>query len=386
MKISNEDNGMMLLQNQRELAIRARWVWALGFTLFFVSSGVEAQSSKPEWDKIVAAATKEGKLVLWGPPGANVRTAYAEGFQKAFPGIEVDYMGATGSKQGARMLAERRAGIYSVDILTQGTTTMLQTLMPQNVLDPILPALILPEVTNTKNWLQNKLEYSDDENKYNLVFASYVKTPIAVNPKLVNLKELHSYWDLLHPKWSGKIAMKDPTISGPGLATATFWYAEPGLGPEFIRKLFGTQKIVRSDDDRQLLEWLVQGRYSIIIAPSEFTATGLRAKGLPVDLVGADHFKEGSYLTAGNGSVALINRAPHPNAAKVFLNWLLTREGQTLMTQALGYASRRLDVTREHLDPIVVPREGVKYQPNFKEEYVNMKGKILALLQEVLAR
>ncbi len=373
-------------QNRWRSSIQARWVWALGLALLLVSSGAEAQSSKLEWEKTVAAATKEGKLVLWGPPGSNVRAAYAEGFQKAFPGIEVDYTGASGSKQGPRMLAERRAGIYSVDILTQGTTTMLGTLMPQNALDPIPPALILPEVTNPKNWLQNKLEYSDDEGKYNLVFASYVKTPIAINPKLVNLQEIRSYWDLLNPKWTGKIAMKDPTNPGPGLATATFWYAEPGLGPDFVRKLFGTQKIVHSDDDRQLLEWLVQGRYAIIIAPSEFTATGLKAKGLPVDLVGAEHFKEGSYLTSGNGSVALINRAPHPNAAKVFLNWLLTREGQTLMTQALGYASRRLDVTREHLDPIVVPKQGSKYQASYKEEYVNMKGKILALLQEVLAR
>ena len=377
---------MMSSKNGTRHSIHAAWVLVLGLALFLISSGAQAQSWKTEWEKTVAAAKKEGKLVLWGPPGANVREAYAEGFQKAFPGIEVDYTGATGSKQGPRLLAERRAGVYLVDVLTQGTTTMLQTLMPQNALDPIPPALILPEVTDPKNWWQNKLEFSDDEGKYNLVFASYVKTPIAINPKLVNLQEIRSYRDLLNPKWSGKIAMKDPTGPGPGLATATFWYTEPGLGPDFIRKFFGSQKIVRSDNDRQLLEWLVQGKYAIVIAPSEFTATGLKAKGLPVDLVGGEHLKEGSYLTAGNGSIALINRAPHPNAAKVFLNWVLGRQGQTLMTQGLGYASRRLDVTRDHLDPIVVPREGGKYQANYKEEYVNMKGKILALLQEVLAR
>jgi len=371
-------------QNRPGFSVYSRWGWAVSMAVFFAASGAQAQSSKAEWEKTVAAATREGKLHLWGPPGANVRSAYAEGFQKAFPGIEVDYMGASGSKQGPRLLAERRAGIYSVDILTQGTTTMLQTLMPQHALDPIPPALMLSEVTNPKNWLQHKLEFSDEEGKYNLVFASYVKTPIAINPKLVNLKEIRSYWDLLNPKWTGKIAMKDPSNPGPGLATATFWYAEPGLGPDFMRKLFGAQKIVRSDDDRQLLEWLVQGRYSIVIAPSEFTATGLKAKGLPVELVAAEHFKEGSYLTAGNGSVGLINRAPHPNAARVFLNWLLTREGQTLMTQALGYASRRLDVTREHLDDALVPKQGGKYQANYKEEFVNMKGKILALLQESL--
>jgi iron(III) transport system substrate-binding protein len=357
--------------------------WVLSLAVLLFSSAGAAQSWKAEWDKTVAAATKEGKLVLWGPPGSDVRSAYADGFQKAFPGIQVEYMGATGSKQGPRMLAERRAGIYSVDILTQGTTTMLQTLMPQNALEPIPPALIHPEVTTVKNWLDQKLEFSDNAGRYNLVFASYVKTPIAVNPKLVDLKEIRSYWDLVNPKWAGKIAMKDPAAPGPGLATATFWYAEPGLGPDFMRKLFSNQKIVRSNDDRQLLEWLVQGRYGIVISPSEFTATSLKAKGLPVELVGAEQFKEGSYLTAGNGSVALINRAPHPNAAKLFLNWLLGKEGQSRMTHALGYASRRLDVSHEHLEPAIVPREGVRYQPNYKEQYVNLRGQILALLQEV---
>lgn len=377
----------MLSHNRpRLISKHFRWPWLLGLAVLIAWTNAEAQSWKTEWENTVAAAKKEGKLVLWGPPGANVREAYAEGFQKAFPGIEVDYTGATGSKQGPRLLAERKAGAYLVDVLSQGTTTMLQTLMPEGALDPIVPALVLPEVTDTKNWWHNKLEFADDEEKYNLVFASYVKTPIAVNPKLVNLSEIRSYRDLLNPKWKGKIAMKNPTRPGPGLATATFWYAEPELGRDFMRKLFTAQDVVTSDNDRQLLEWLVQGKYAIVIAPSEYTATGLKAKGLSVELVGGEHLHEGSYMTAGNGSLALINRAPHPNAAKVFINWVLTREGQTLMTKALGYASRRVDVSHDHLDPMLLPKEGGKYQANYKEQFVRMKGEILSLLEEILPR
>jgi ABC-type Fe3+ transport system substrate-binding protein len=245
---------------------------------------------------------------------------------------------------------------------------------------------MLPEVLDLSKWWEGRLDYSDKENKHNLVFASYVKTPAAINPESVKPGEIRSYWDLLNPRWTGKIAMKDPTLSGPPLATATFWYAHPALGKEFIRQFFKKQNVAFSEDDRQLLEWLARGRYAIIVAPSEFTATGLKAKGLPLELLGAEQFKEGSYLTAGNGSVALLSRMPHPNAAKVFLNWLLSREGQTLMSQSLGYVSRRLDVPRSHLDPWLVPKERVEYQANYKEDYVRLKAEIVPFLQEILKK
>jgi ABC-type Fe3+ transport system substrate-binding protein len=178
--------------------------------------------------------------------------------------------------------------------------------------------------------------------------------------------------------------MRDPTGAGPGLATATFWYAHPQLGVKFIRDLFGKQQVTLSRDDRQLLEWVVRDRYAIVISPSELEATELRRKGVNVVMVGAENFKEGSYLTAAFGSVALAARAPHPNAAKVYLNWLLTREGQTQWTKLSGYPSRRLDAPKDHLDSMVVPRERVEYQPNYKEEFVRLKGDILKLLGEIV--
>ena len=245
---------------------------------------------------------------------------------------------------------------------------------------------MLPEVTDPTKWWQGKLDYSDKEEKYNLVFNVAVKVPIAINPQMVKPEEIRSYRDLLNPKWSEKIAMRDPTGAGPGLATATFWYAHPRLGKEVMRDFFTKQKVALSRDDRQLLEWVVRGKYAIVVAPSELEAMELKSKGVQVELVGAEQFKEGSYLTAAFGSVALVNRAPHPNAAKIYINWLLTREGQTLWSRLSSYASRRLDVPRDHVSPMTLPKDGVEYQPNYKEEYVRLREEILAFLKELIQK
>lgn len=368
--------------------------WRVSWTSFgawfflmavLASQALAASSSgKAEWDRVVDAAKKEAKVVVFGPPGANARKALAESFQKAFPEIQVEYQGATGSTTAPRILSEQRARIFSVDIHVGGTTTMLESLVPAKALDPVPPALMLPEAIDLSKWYQGRLDYSDSAEKYNLVFTAAVKVPIAVNPEMVKAGEIRSYWDLLNPKWSGKIAMRDPQGAGPGLATATFWYAHPQLGVKFMRDLFNKQQVTLSRDDRQLLEWVVRGRYAVVISPSELEATDLKTKGINVDLVGAEKFKEGSYLTAAFGSIALVTRAPHPNAAKVYLNWLLTRDGQTQWTRLSGYPSRRLDAPRDHLNPMLVTREGVEYQPNYKEEFVRLKGDILKLLGEIV--
>jgi Bacterial extracellular solute-binding protein len=221
-----------------------RAIYSLFFLLlsFGVSHAQAKPAWQPEWEKVQSRAKKEGRIVVWGPPGAEARQALTQGFQKSFAGIEVEYSGTSGSKIAPRLAAERQAGQYLVDIHVGGTTTMLESLLDAKVLDPIQPALILPDVSDPKKWLQGRLDFSDREGRYNLVFSTNVKTPAAVNPQLVKKELLRSYWDLLHPQWSGKIVMRDPLTAGPGLATATFWYAQPGLGKEFMQKFFTQQK------------------------------------------------------------------------------------------------------------------------------------------------
>jgi len=362
---------------------------ALGVVSTVWLSSAAAQATpgwQQKWERVLEEAKKEGVVAVAGPPGADARIALTDGFQKAYPGIAVEYTGATGSLASARLLRERRAKRFLVDVHIGGTTTMLTTLRPEGAMEPLKPALILPSSIDSTKWLKGRLDFSDDEEKYNLVFTSAVKVPLAVNPKLMKDEKIHSFKDLLDPKWAGKIAMRDPTGAGPGLATVTHWYAHPALGPAFIRDLFVKQKMSLSRNDGQLLEWVSRGRYAVVIAPSELAASEMQKKGIKIELVGADQLKEGSYLTAAFGSVALIDSAPHPNAATVYINWLLSREAQIAWSEASGYPSRRLDVPKDKVNALSVPKEGHEYQENYREKYVRMRDDIRVLLREVIQK
>jgi iron(III) transport system substrate-binding protein len=165
-----------------------------------------------EWDRVLKAAKEEGSVAVLGPPGNDVRRALTEPFEKSFPGIKLEYSGATGAKMAPRLLAERRAGHYLADIHVGNPGTTLTTLFPPGALEPIRPALILPEAVDPGKWWRGKLEFADREEKYNVVFSTNVMTHVAVNPQLVKKAEMRSYVDLLDPKWQGKITMLDPTI------------------------------------------------------------------------------------------------------------------------------------------------------------------------------
>ena len=86
----------------------------------------------------------------------------------------------------------------------------------------------------------------------------------------------------------------------------------------------------------------------MLIGVSEPTADEWARKGLPVAIVDPRLLKEGTGLSSSSSGLGLFNRAPHPNAAKVYINWLLSKEGQTEFAVASGYISSRLDVPTDH--------------------------------------
>jgi iron(III) transport system substrate-binding protein len=145
--------------------------------------------------------------------------------------------------------------------------------------------------------------------------------------------------------------------------------------------------LVMSRDLRQLGDWLASGKYAVCIFMSARRLLERpKAQGLPVDWFGPKAFKEGAILAGGSGQVGLINRAPHPNAAKVYLNWLLSKEGQTEWSRASSYPSRRLDVPRDHLTPESLPQDGKSYLPTYKEEYFRYNDEAEALIRDLLKR
>lgn len=344
---------------------------------------------KAEWDKVVAAAKKEGRVVVAesGGAGAETRRLYVDGFQRQFPEIRVDLTVSGGEGSIApRILTERKAGRFEWDVLTGGTTTPIEYFLPAGVLDPIRPALMLPEVTDPSKWFGGQIDFADKAGSYVLVFGGYVKPPLAFNPKLVNKKEIDSYWDLLEPKWKGKTVLHDPRRPGSGLAAVTFWYGWGEKGKEFIRRYLTEQDVKLTGNYRQQLEWLARGDYAIGIGHNNSVMQEFLSKGLPLAQFTADDIKEANYVTAAIASVSLVNRAPRPNAARVFINWLLTRETLSAWSKVTGFWTRRTDVSHDHLDQGLLPKieKMPSYQLNYKEEWVDKRDEIGKFLNQLI--
>jgi iron(III) transport system substrate-binding protein len=342
------------------------WLLAIFITLIFLAThnlGLMTSSSyaageKDEWVKVVSAAKKEGNVVVYGPPGRNRRKALVGAFQQDYPDINIKYLAGSGRKQSPRLLAERKAGKFTADIHIGGTTTIVKRLKPAGALDPIQPNLILSEVTDPSRWFKKKLWYSDLEEKYNFMFQGSVSNLIAYNTKLVGSKEITSYKDLLKPKWKGKIISADVRRPGPGGGQSRFIYATKDLGPEYLKSLFSETGITLSLDRRQIVDWLAQGKFALNVFASSIHVERALDQGLPVGIVAPENLKEGAPMSAGWGTVVVLNRAPHPNAAKVYLNWLLSRKGQMAWQKFAGAASLRTDISREGVRSWNLPEEG----------------------------
>ncbi|HEX7231735.1 MAG TPA: extracellular solute-binding protein [Candidatus Binatia bacterium] len=332
---------------------RGFFVTAIALTVICSRSGALAAQTdawKAEWEKTIQAAKKEGQLTLYGSP--DFEGLFGE-LHKKYPEIKITGVFNRGADVAKRLMAERRAEKYVADLYVNGMTTGYNVFYKAKALDPIPPQLILPEVTDGSKWWRGKLHYVDPENQYLLNINGENRMVLAYNTKLVNPAEIKSYWDLLNPKWKGKIVAYDPTLGGSGDATR-FFYHTKSLGPEFIRRILLETDIVISTDTRQMGDWLAGGKFAFtIFAPvSRMDLDQMQIQGLPVDWFKPEQLKEGTYITGGSGGVALINRAPHPNAAKLGLNWLLSREGQIayqrLFTQGNdGPDSLRIDIPKD---------------------------------------
>ena len=335
-----------------------------------------------EWEKTLEAAKKEGQIVVY----ISGYEAILPDFEKEFPEIKVTAVTGRGNQLGPRLLAERRAEKFIADVSSTGANPNYQQYYPTKALDPIKAALILPEVMDQTKWYLKKHQYSDPEAQYVFNYVgSATYGSIHYNTKSVEPKEFKSYWDLLSPKWKGKIAIRDIREAGPGAGNTRFFYYHSELGRQFIRKLFGEMDATLFRDFRQGPDWLATGKYAICFFCD---VDVLKRQGLPVDTFGPKVFKEGGGLVQQFGTLALLNRAPHPNAAKVFINWLLSRNGQIAlqrrtMTAESPADSLRIDIPKEEVPYDNRRLEGIKYLDTGRPEWIEMKP-IVDVVNEAL--
>ena len=347
------------------------------------------QDWQSEWDRTVKGAKAEGKLSLYLYQGEGELGALAQIFQQKYPEVIVTTVTGRGNQLGPRIMAERRAGKFLADAYIAGVTSTYEILYRGKILHSVRAALILPEVLDESKWWQGQHHYMDPENKYIFIFVGNVVQYISYYTKAVDAAGFHSYWDFLQPKWKGKILSRDPKFSGSQRIGLRIFYHTPELGVEFIRRLYGEMDVTLTQELRQATDWLASGKFSICFFCSEILKAKLQ--GLPVDEFAAARFKEGRGISAGNiGSVALPSQPPHPQAARLFTNWLLSREGQIAFQRAVNTPTNSEESMRVDIPKDVIPADmrrvdGVKYVLAEKPEFMNM-APIYDVLDKALAQ
>jgi iron(III) transport system substrate-binding protein len=303
----------------------------------FSGSLALAQSKSAEWDKIVDAGRKEGKVVASIPPSAELRKLMELSFTRQY-GIGVEFIPARGGSVIQRMVNEAKAGVRYFDLHIGGTESVVTGMLPENILDAVDPYFVLPEVKDPKQWWGGHL-WADNAKRYLYIFVAYQTVSLWTNPTVYNPAEFSSFDDLLSSKLRGKIGISDPRTPGSG---SSMWsYMLYIKGEEYLKRLVA-QNLFVTRDLRLLAENLAKGKIAVTsgIGYSEylpFIKANLPVLPLPMP-------KEGLYVSGGYGHLTVLKNPPHPNAAKVFVNWLLSRDGQEVFTRGMGVGSRRLDV------------------------------------------
>ena len=203
-----------------------------------------------------------------------------------------------------------------------------------------------------------------------------------INTGQVKVGEIRSVKHLLDPKWKGKIALQDPTIPGSGSNQAAHLYFQHG--EDFIKKLYVEQKPMISRDTRQITDGLARGTFPITLGAEDADVAKLQKEGVPIEILEnlTDLYRE---ISASFGQVAIIDSAPHPNAAKVFVNWIASKEGNEIFNRAMGTVPTRNDIDESFLPPEIIPKDGVQYFDTYDWEFtVTKKEKVRAFMKDLL--
>ena len=358
-------------------------VASVGALLITVLPGMGFAQSPQEWETLVAAAEKEGQVTIYGPPGITYQNAIGA-FQRAFPKIKLVYVPGSGTNNAQRLVTERRAGRFLADIFIGGSGSLIEILYEGNMLDPIPPLLVLPENKDPSVWYNRTHIYADAKGQHVFMMQGNVNTNLAAyNSNLTKPHGVKSHLDLLNPKLKGKMVAYDPRARGHIQNVRAIYYS-PKLGGEFFRRFFGEMDVTLSRDQRMMIDWVAQGKYLLSIFSTSNDVIDAKKKGLPVDLIDAPD--DESYMSGGFGHVAVVSKAPHPAGSKVFLNWLLSKDGQLKWQEKTDNNSLRLDIPKTMLsDPKSIPKENGKYINASLPQYQDIDA-ALKLVNEALAK
>ncbi len=249
---------------------------ALAMTLIILSAATPAHADwKTDWDATVAAAKKEGALVLSVPSGRAWRDALAK-FQEAYPDIKTEMTPVASRDYWPRIVKEHEAGQYLWDLRIGGIDAPSYDMKNKGELAPVKPLFILPEITDEKNWGAgfNGL-FLDKEKQFFPAFVAYESQSVYYNKAKLNGAAPPTMLTLDAPQWTGKISMADPRG---GASLNVLVVMDKLFGDETIKKLM-EQKPVITGEPRQMMDWLSSGRYPIAFGLPSATFVDYAARG-----------------------------------------------------------------------------------------------------------
>ena len=307
------------------------------FALLVVFSAGERLRAAEISPDLIAAAKKEGRVALYTPQIVDqIVRPLAAAFRAKY-GIEVDFQRLDSNQVVLKLLNEHRARRVSADVIT--TTLGIQSLINAKALRPFqsVSAEELPP------------QYKDP-NGYWASIRLHVYGP-AVNTNIIKEADRpKTYDDLLDPKWAGKMVWRRQNMTGStGFIANILATRGEQQGMEYLRKLARQRVIPVSVSDRALLDQVIAGEYPMAIAMTNHNIEISRREGAPLAWIPL----EPAMMTSEQ--IGLTTLGPHQNAAMLFVEYVLSREGQTVFQKA-GYIPAHPAIPPR--DPRLLPATG----------------------------
>src|SRR5262245_17406516 len=286
---------------------------ALAALLVLVASLASATSYAADAG-LVEAAKKEGKVVWYTTLIVNQAIRpLKDAFEKKYPGIELQYARADESPTAAKILAEAQAGRVQADVF-DGISNMVP-LKRAGIVAPFVPSSAALIPADLK-----------DKDGYWIAILLYVFSP-GINTTLVSKERApKTYQDLLDPAWRGKMAWNPGSIAGAiGFVGATLTGMGQARGMEYLKAL-SAQRIVNIEaSSRAILDQVIAGEYPIGLMMFNHHTVISAQKGAPSDWIAMEP------VPVALDAVGILKDAPHPNAARLLVDFLTSEEGQRVL-------------------------------------------------------
>ena len=274
---------------------------------------------KKEWADTIAKA--KGQELVISVHAIDGHAETVQEFQRRFPDIKVQTTVILPSAMSSRVVTEQRNGIYGWDVWWALTGNMIDTVLPAGGLEKLTDYFILPEVKDPSNWRAPQILWASEKGPYAFVHTPFVDSAYYYNPGVIKGLTIDTFEKLLDPRLKGQIVIRNPAQANVGSFALSGMLRQKG--PEFVKKLLSDMDVQFLDNPRQISDSVIRGDKALAIGGNGDNFTQCYSAGGCKDIV---RLPFSGY--AGARGISVFKNAPHKEATKVFVNWILSREGQ----------------------------------------------------------